>query len=108
MLEASAPYRGIIKPPVELVVHDLGEDFFDIFSGVINSSFSRNFFYLEELLADGTHSRSSKFSEFADCFSRNKRSFLYVGIYYLTKIFFALLALDFVILEPDLSNATIL
>ena len=63
---------------------------------------------LEELLADGTHSRSSKFSEFADCFSRNKRSFLYVGIYYLTKIFFALLALDFVILEPDLSNATIL
>ena len=32
---------------------------------------------LEELLADGTHSRSSKFSEFADCFSRNKRSFLY-------------------------------
>ena len=37
-----------------------------------------------------------------------RMSVVYVGIYYLTKIFFALLALDFVILEPDLSNATIL
>ena len=37
-----------------------------------------------------------------------RMSVVYMGMYYLTKIFFALLALDFVTLEPDLSNATIL
>ena len=64
-------------PKGSLLLYFFGEDFFRHLLWSNQIFFSPEFFHLEELLADGTHSRSSKFSEFADCFSRNKRSFLY-------------------------------